>query len=71
MKTTNTYYVFWGDLYHYATGTRIRAATRREERASRDAARHDGGAGVIDARDLSRPVARATLARLANEGGAS
>lgn len=37
-----------GDLTDYDTGEVIRIATADEQAASEDAARHDGGAGVID-----------------------
>ena len=42
-KTTMTY----GDLHDYATGEYLRPATKEERTASRDAARSDGGSGVI------------------------
>lgn len=35
-------------LYDYATGEEIRNATAEELAASIDAAKHDGGAGVIE-----------------------
>jgi hypothetical protein len=57
----HTFYVSWGDLYHYMTGEQIRSATKREEKASKQAARHDGGAGVIDGSELSWPIARRKL----------
>lgn len=38
----------YGDLHDYATAEWIRAATRDERDASREAAESDGGAGVID-----------------------
>lgn len=60
----HTYYVLSGELYHYQTGARLRTATRREKRASIEAVRHDGGAGVIGESDLSRPVSRRTLAAI-------
>lgn len=34
-------------LFDYITGERLRAATRDEERASKEAAERDGGSGVI------------------------
>lgn len=37
----------FGDLLDYHTGNRMRAATREQRDASREAAKYDGGAGVI------------------------
>jgi hypothetical protein len=37
----------YGDLHDYASGRFIRPATEREQAESREAARWDGGAGVI------------------------
>lgn len=37
----------FANLCDYSTGETIRKATPEEERASAEAARHDGGAGVI------------------------
>lgn len=52
-----TYYVQSGYLHNYQTGALLRRATKSEEKASKAAARHDGGAGVITDADLSRPAA--------------
>ena len=57
----HTYYVTCGELYHYTTGDQLRPATASEERASERAAQYDGGAGVIDDSDLSRPVSSRKL----------
>ncbi len=54
----------YGDLCCYQTGERLRSATRAETAASRDAARTDGGAGVIDAGELSRPIAAQKIAKI-------
>ena len=61
----HAYYVSCGDLHHYDTGEVLRLATRAEEKASCEAARTDGGAGVIGDSDLSRPVARRKLEQIA------
>ncbi len=37
----------WGTLYDYRTGDELRPATKDEHQASIEAARFDGGAGVI------------------------
>jgi hypothetical protein len=44
MTTNETNY---GDLLDYNTGAYMQAATREQRDASREAARWDGGAGVI------------------------
>jgi hypothetical protein len=44
MNNTTTDY---GTLCDYSTGEFVRKATRDEQAASRDAARHDGRRGVI------------------------
>lgn len=41
-------------LYDYLSGRYVRPATVGEEAASIDAARHDGGAGVIRTDDVAR-----------------
>jgi hypothetical protein len=38
----------YGDLRDYETGSYLRPATEAEQKASRDAAESDGGAGVIE-----------------------
>lgn len=43
MKTDVNY----GDLMDYYTGAYMRPATKEQRDASREAAKHDGGAGVI------------------------
>lgn len=64
MATRLTWYANdWG-LHCYQTGGYVRGATKREIKASREAARSDGGAGVIDDSDLSRPVGSRVKARL-------
>jgi hypothetical protein len=45
-----------GSLHGYDSGEYIREATDDELRASREAAEIDGGAGVISADQLSKPV---------------
>jgi len=45
MDRTNTDY---GTLIDYRTGESLRPATAAEQAASIEAARHDGGRGVID-----------------------
>lgn len=40
-----------GDLHDYRTGDRLRRATLEEQRASLEAARHDGGRGVFELDD--------------------
>jgi len=50
MKTNETNY---GDLMSYSTASYIRPATEAERDASRAAADHDGGAGVIDVDGVS------------------
>ncbi len=49
--TTQAQYPKWGNLYDYHTGAFIRRATREELIASLEAARKDGGAGVIKVED--------------------
>ena len=56
-----TYYATAWGLFAYETGEFLRESTRSERAASRTAAQHDGGAGVIDASELSRPIARRKL----------
>jgi len=50
MKTDETNY---GDLRSYHDASYIRPATEAERDASREAADHDGGAGVIDVDGVS------------------
>jgi hypothetical protein len=37
----------FGDLHNYLNGEYIRPATQEEQQESREAAKHDGGVGVI------------------------
>ena len=47
MTTTKTYIAPTPTLHRYDTGEELRAATASELAESVEAARHDGGAGVI------------------------
>lgn len=67
---SDTYYVTAGALYRYQDSEYLRPATPAEAAASQDAARHDGGAGVIGPEDLSGPVAtRGQIVALRDEAG--